>query len=379
MKRTLRTLCVLSLLLIGGLAFARLRRPPAWHPGVLVDSTRLTRTTITAHPDSPIPPGSNLVYCASFQLAWNECRDAIRADIRLEGQPPTADLLNRASVHKEDVPEESCVAGAGLVGKGIVDRLNRELQARFGAGAPRIPERSDPDALLAYAFLQRRLPFRHAFECLDEPVRFRAASGPVPVRAFGLSSYTEGNTLDERRARQVEILAYDCKRRDCIVRLITTTNDEMVLARVPPRATLTQTVRWIEEQTRARPAAKGTWVGDVYSGPLDGDYDTLRIPLLDLRVQHAYRDLERKVVLNQGPFNGYRLLEARQYIAFRLDENGAELRSSGDTYANIGMDLVHGPKELVFDKPFLIWLRRKGGRFPYLAMWVADAELMVRM
>ena len=48
------------------------------------DSTRLRSTIITPHLEQKLFPGKNIIYCATFQLAWNELRDdIIGGDIRL--------------------------------------------------------------------------------------------------------------------------------------------------------------------------------------------------------------------------------------------------------------------------------------------------------
>jgi len=35
-------------------------------------------------------------------------------------------------------------------------------------------------------------------------------------------------------------------------------------------------------------------------------------------------------------------------------------------------------KHLIFDKPFLFCLKEKNGKYPYFAMWVDNAELMLK-
>lgn len=36
------------------------------------------------------------------------------------------------------------------------------------------------------------------------------------------------------------------------------------------------------------------------------------------------------------------------------------------------------PKKLIFDQPFFVLLKRTNSKNPYFAMWVANAELMIR-
>ena len=54
-----------------------------------------------------------------------------------------------------------------------------------------------------------------------------------------------------------------------------------------------------------------------------------------------------------------------------MDEKGAVLRSR----SNIRVASIAG--HFVFDKPYLLLLRRKGSEHPYFALWVNNPELLV--
>ena len=58
---------------------------------------------------------------------------------------------------------------------------------------------------------------------------------------------------------------------------------------------------------------------------------------------------------------------------FRLDERGAVLKSEAyhGPVASKG-----GPRQFIFDKPFLILLEREDAAQPYFALWVDNAELL---
>ena len=60
---------------------------------------------------------------------------------------------------------------------------------------------------------------------------------------------------------------------------------------------------------------------------------------------------------------------------FELDGTGAGIKSKSETTV-VNPAVQYAPKWLVFDKPFLVCLRKKGSEAPYLAMWIANAELM---
>lgn len=56
--------------------------------------TDLKKTHITPHMEVPIQSGQNLVYCSTFQIAWNKLKDdIIQEDIKARGPIPEFKLL----------------------------------------------------------------------------------------------------------------------------------------------------------------------------------------------------------------------------------------------------------------------------------------------
>ena len=63
----------------------------------------------------------------------------------------------------------------------------------------------------------------------------------------------------------------------------------------------------------------------------------------------------------------------QQDILFRLDRSGAELKAEAKSYA------LPIPTYFVFDRPFLIYMKKRGKSQPYFVMWVENAELLQGM
>jgi hypothetical protein len=66
-------------------------------------------------------------------------------------------------------------------------------------------------------------------------------------------------------------------------------------------------------------------------------------------------------------------VRAAQDIMFKLNEKGAMVKSTSNMIA------AAIPKQLIFNRPFLIYLKKKNGKWPYFAMWVDNAELMEKL
>src|SRR5262245_47301714 len=86
-------------------------------------SEQLRQTVVVPTLDSSIPEGKSVIWCASFQLAWNRLKeDVVKGPVRLANAQPLADLLNRADGSEDDLDRDSVYAAAGLAADGIVER-----------------------------------------------------------------------------------------------------------------------------------------------------------------------------------------------------------------------------------------------------------------
>jgi hypothetical protein len=115
--------------------------------------------------------------------------------------------------------------------------------------------------------------------------------------------------------------------------------------------------------------------GSLYKG------DTLQIPKFAFDIEHRYKELLCKDLTNAG-WEDYFIAEALQKIQFKLNEEGAKLKSSAVLTVVLGDcprgDFEHRPIKLIFDRPFLIYLKEKGAKYPYFALWVDNPELLVK-
>ena len=322
-------------------------------------------TTVTPHMEEKITPGKSLLYCSTFQIAWNELKDNIvKEDIRLTDEPPIVPFLNKSLSTKGDISEDCYVAMVGFGKDDIVAEINKALREKFGEEAPVIKEPLGHEHALAYAYLYKNLEFKLAFESLKDPISFTSSDGQVTkVRAFGIKKHSD-KERHIKIAKQIEILNYK-DTSDFIIRLKSASpKDEIILAKVKLEETLLETIK-----------AVATRVEKASPVSLDRD-DTLQIPKFEFDLEHSYSELLGKHLKNKG-FEGYWIAKAIQSIRFKLSEKGVVLKSE----ARIILESARGmeqPKRLIFDRPFLIYLKEKGARYPYFALWVDNAELMVR-
>jgi len=183
--------------------------------------------------------------------------------------------------------------------------------------------------------------------------------GGSRVDAFGISQYLSCQENEKRAVGQ--LLIYDFKGPDDFVIELKTkaTGHRLILAKVTPQGTLGELVSSVEKRLRSSAPDR-----------LDECNDLL-IPVLDFDVTHDFRELLGQRISSANPkLNGTPIAIARQNVRFRLDETGAVIKSEAIFAAGIGANLV-------FDKPFLVMLKKQGRSVPYFALWVDNPEILV--
>ncbi len=332
-------------------------------PLIALSHKELKRSTVVPVLEAGHADGRNLLWCITLPLAW----DAMAKDIRdpnptLVGGPAYVAQLNARTTGKDLLKDSWYVAVSGSIGEGVARRVREQMAAKFpGVPVPiEIPETGDPLQYVAFAYLRRLLKFNTPFERYPEEFRFDGRS----VSAFGLRAH------GPRAAAMSQVLIHTyASPQDFTVELATSSEDDrLVLARLPRKATLIETVR----------AALGR--APVGGGKAMESQDEFRVPCFNFDLHWNFAELERKKFV-QGTGIGDTLTEAFQVNQFLLDENGVKLVS----YAKLSYSMVDveetpppppPPKKLICDGPFLFLMLRKGAPLPYFAMWIENAELL---
>lgn len=326
-------------------------------PDLRADEKELKQTLVIPTLDFPITKGTNLVWCATFQIAWNKLCDLPGQPIPFESSNPVAQQLNKRSLTSADLDDSTYVAVAGSIADGIVDTIYDELEIKFdGAATPELappPGTQSNDWLAAYAYLFVNLPFEWAFERFESPLTF----GGAEVQCFGIDRYLKSQRSEDLAAQQIAI--FDARGGDdFIVELETQqAGHHLYLAKVPPQATLGATVEAVQQRIATTTPESLT------------QKHNFMVPLLNFDILRNYNELTGKQP------RGGELVIARQQIRFQLDERGAVLKS--ESYM---MSLGRAKKDLspIFNKPFLIMLNYEDAENPYFAMWIDNPEVLVK-
>ena len=337
--------------------------------GLLTASaSQLKTTAVTPHLQTPIARGTNVLWCGTFQLAWNEVCNLIGEDVHFVEDPPMVAFLNKKAFTAADLDDESYVALAGFVRSGIRTKIQAELQRKFkGRAKPRhLPDMGltpRPQDIIAYAYLFKHLEFATPFEKLGEPLHFQGTKLP----AFGMGSKYKREHRE--MCSQVSVLDYRSPD-DFIIELKTkAASDRLILAKVTPGGTLGETIAHVISRCEKAAPAEAT------------DGDILKVPKLNFDLTRSYHEILGRLLVAKNPdvAKDLRLLRVDQYIRFQMDEKGVRLKSEAVMQfgCSAGPPAPRPQHIMIFDKPFLIMLKRAAGKSPYFALWVANVELLV--
>ncbi len=329
----------------------------------------LTDTQLVAHPDVPLKPNTNLIWCGTLQLAWNEAIKLVGQKLEFTEQPPVADLLNREDFTRADLNPDCYVAIADFERNHVEAQIRAALEKVFhGAASPElippVPEHPGPYDFVAYAYLFKNLQFPQVF-AENNPLYF--AADQHPVKSFGFLG-DDKDKLKPGVFRQVMIHDYQGPD-DFIISLKTNDpQDQLILAKVTPSDTLDGTITAVLARMKS-----GKTV-------LAQKRDDLSIPKLNYDLSKNFKDLEG-LTLKPGPNTPVKNLvtsEVKQLIRFQLNEKGAVLKSEAAIVMRAMAIAVPLDKhEMIFDKPFLILMKQANSPQPYFAMWVANASLLL--
>ena len=166
------------------------------------DSNDLDHTVIVPTLDTPMPEGKNVIWCGSFQLAWNHLKDdVIKEPLLVNNAQEVADRLNQAPFSETDLPDDSYYAAAGLVADGIIDKITQEMSEKFPQ--VNLPEFiTGPKAILSYAYLQAAVDFDTPY--FDRQLVFTDSSGQE-TSLSGFGTY-QNDKMNRKLADQIKVL-----------------------------------------------------------------------------------------------------------------------------------------------------------------------------
>lgn len=347
---------------------------PVWNTQ---DVSALAATDVIAAARTQLDPRRNQIWCATFQLAWDELCDQLRGSARTTPSRSIVDLLNADRFNRQSLAPDTYLVSASGSGLAETRSLVDRVQQNFPQLIPQVEsfiEDGNPDLRL-YACLVKSLPFVTQMDRFPSALRFHDGSAATEVISFGrMAEAKEG--LGEVVLRDQVVIGDYVSDDDFVIVLNSSSQqtDEIILARTAPGESLRS--MWSEVDKRLQSPHPHRVHADLHNA------ERLEIPILGLGLSKRFEELEGLSVDNAPAAN--HIAVARESILFRLDERGAEIIAEAESmyvgengFAEVPYDPTR-PRRFVFDQPFFLSLREKGGSEPYFLAWIAHPEVMER-
>ncbi|MBL8995385.1 MAG: hypothetical protein JNM63_18715, partial [Spirochaetia bacterium] len=302
----------------------------------------------------------NLIWCESFQQAWNLFGKEVCGEApKLGGAPEAASKLNLSFGKGPSIDPESLFLRAGEITPSFIEEINVSLKKKFGEAAPAPLGPNLERGFLVYAFLFKDLRFPIPFDRQTNTLTFVEAGGSfLKVESFGIPEVN--GSVHPSLISQIGIL-HDVPGEYIIELKSKSKQDRIVLARVSPDGTLSAAIDATMKRMRKAPAAFSPQTSDQ-----------ILVPRISLDATRVFSELIGREILN-AKINGSVIRDARSSVRFSLDAGGASARSEAKIRS---VKNGHAPRRIVFDRPFLLLLLNASSNKPYLAIRVENAEIL---
>lgn len=284
----------------------------------------------------------NSVYCATLLFAWDEIRKQINSPLTISDEYFDLKLLNK-STSFENVLKSNEYEVSGEV---------------------------DGELITARAEFNKSLPFE-----------------------LKLQSFKNKLIFDGQKVSSFGVYGYDSYEQLKIVKIIYYKNDNHFIIKLLPKDKEHEIILFMSEQSfntiaeMTTEIEKLTEIGmtEIKNEKINWKYfyneeDIVVIPKFNFNIETNYSTLEgNKFNANKQEFQ---IERAWQRTAFVLDESGAEIESEAEI--EVALEAKEEeyekpkPKKMIFDKPFLILLKRTDSKNPYFGLWTENTELMTK-
>ena len=335
-----------------------------------IESTELKATKITPVIDETINTNENLIFCSTFQMAWNEfCYKYAEGILEINNGPNFVKKLNDLYKQEPLLDEKSYLIMAGFGKEDILTKINEAVKKKFGylkkdELPPKFAFLVRPNDIVSFAYLYKDLEFAEIFDD-SQPILLKNNNQICYVEAFGASE-------NKKLLKQVNVEYFNDdtsevnKPKGVIISLKTKSEtDEIIISTIPVSNNLYESYKSIQ---------------DVISHNLlspNFSFNSIHIPKLNFNILHEYNELCGLEVLNKTlkKYNDRTCIgHAIHKIAMKLNEKGAKV-SSYAIITFIGyIDMAS--KQIVIKPPFIIYLKDKTKELPYFMAYVSNDEVM---
>ncbi|KGO86078.1 hypothetical protein [Flavobacterium suncheonense] len=284
----------------------------------------------------------NSVYCATLLFAWEEIRKQINSPLTISDEYFDLKLLDK-STSFENVLKSNEYLVSGEV---------------------------DGDSIYARAEFNKSLPFDLKLQSFNKKLTFDGQK----VSSFGVYGY------DSYEQLQLVKIIYYKNDNNFIIKLLPKDKEHEIILFKPD-----QSFNSIAEMTKEIDRLTEIGKTEKKNEKINWKYyykeeDEVIIPKFNFNIETNYTTLEGNKFNTEK--QKFQIERAWQRTAFILDESGAKIESEAEiTETTEAVEEEYEkpkPKKMIFDKPFLILLKRTDSKNPYFGLWTKNTELMTK-
>lgn len=284
----------------------------------------------------------NSVYSATLLFAWDEIRKQINSPLTISDEYFDLKLLNN-STSFENVLKSNEYKVSGEV---------------------------DGDLITARSEFNKSLPFELKLKSFKNKLTFDGQK----VSSFGVYGYDDYGQL------KIVQIVYFRNDNNFIIKLLPKDKEHEILL-----FKTNQKFNSIAEMTTEIEKLTEIGMTEKKNEKISWKYyyseeDIVVIPKFNFNIETNYSTLEGNNFKSNK--QNFQIERVWQRTAFILDESGAEIESKAEIeVATEAMEEEYEkpkPKKMIFDKPFLILLKRADSKNPYFGLWTTNTELMTK-
>ena len=347
------------------------------------NSIEFKKTQIISTLSDQADKTKNLIWCPSFQIAWNELKSYIHEDIKLDVTNELIENLNKSADYKTLLPQDSYYVFSGIIKEQDLNKIYSDIFDKFNVSL-KIPEllEAQNNSLLFLSYFFMKIKFYKEFNQNNQPLIFNYSNATCEINSFGILADDEFKYNDLRDKVKILYIKENAITKTFDEVIIDPDYDEsnevqLVLAMTEFKNNLNETANYVIDKLKIFRSKKDKEnelpqiinnVCESYNHEFNST-DTLLIPNINFKITHDLTNIKNKVILNQS-LNNTKINNAIQVINFNLNRKGVELSSTA--FINVGCKGGH----FEFDQPFLIMLKSRHSDVPYFVLWIANDELL---
>jgi len=285
--------------------------------------TELKNTDFVPTLESSFEIKNNIIYGATIPFAWNEIRNEIGTT-----------LTDFSSKQLKEINDT----------KSYINVLkNNEYETSVEV---------DEKEIRAKAYFRKSLPFEEPLTRFDKSLTF----GNSNVESFGFwssCSFAKINYFNDENDFSISLFPK---------------NKEHEIILILQKENKSDFKQYFQRYNQQRKLAKNQRI-------FFNDNDKVEIPIIEYNLEKSFE----KIVESTFKANNekFKMFEAYQRNAFILNENGAEVESETEMSADAVEEMERPkPKMMIFNKPFVVLLKRKDAENPYFGVYIANDELL---